>query len=49
LLALKAKMGLIPAQQAAGALPSSRPAPALTDDEFAIPDIGIDVGDKTKA
>lgn len=49
LLALKAKMGLIPATSSAGALPSAKSAPALTDDDFAIPDIGIDVGTKTKA
>jgi hypothetical protein len=46
LLALKAKMGLVP--------PSSLPAPtgssvpALTDEEFAVPDIGVDVEQKTK-
>ncbi len=44
LLALKAKMGLLPAASAASKAP-----PALTEDEFSIPDIGIDVGDKTKA
>jgi phage shock protein A len=49
LLALKAKMGLIPAAAAPAALPGQRQAPALSDDDFAIPDIGIDTTDKTKA
>jgi phage shock protein A len=43
LMALKAKMGLIPA--------SSTPAlkaPSLSDDDFAIPDIGVDITDKSK-
>lgn len=43
LLALKAKMGLVP--------PASTPAlkaPSLSDDDFAIPDIGVDIGDKSK-
>lgn len=44
LLALKAKMGLLPAASSA-----PRAAPALTEDDFSIPDIGIDVTDKTKA
>ncbi|MSQ83489.1 MAG: PspA/IM30 family protein [Myxococcales bacterium] len=49
LLALKAKMGLVPASSAAPGAASLRAAPALTDDDFSIPDIGIEVGDKAKA
>ena len=41
LLALKQKMGLLPTA-------TLKPTPALTDDEFAVPDIGIDVGAKQK-
>ena len=42
LLALKQKMGLLPTA-------TMKPAPALSADEFAVPDIGIDLGDKQKA
>jgi phage shock protein A len=49
LLALKAKMGLIPASSAALGAASIKAPPALTEDDFSIPDIGIDVTDKTKA
>ena len=44
LLALKAKMGLMPPPAQA----TLRPAPQLSDEEFSIPDIGIDVADKSK-
>jgi phage shock protein A len=43
LLALKAKMGLLPPAA------SVRPVPALTNDEFSVPDIGLDLDEKTKA
>ncbi|MBM4345211.1 MAG: PspA/IM30 family protein [Deltaproteobacteria bacterium] len=49
LLALKAKMGLIPASAAAPGAASIKAPPALTEDEFSIPDIGIEVGNKAKA
>jgi len=47
LLALKAKMGLLPAT--ASAAGGVKAPPALTEDEFSIPDIGVEVGSKTKA
>lgn len=41
LLALKQKMGLLPTA-------TLKPTPALSADDFAVPDIGIDVADKHK-
>ncbi|MSP92755.1 MAG: PspA/IM30 family protein [Myxococcales bacterium] len=48
LLALKAKMGLLPAASAPQLGAPRMAVPALAEDEFAIPDIGMDVGEKAK-